>query len=204
MYAVNEEAGTVSLLKQLPVAFSKITSNTVYDTESNHIFGMSGHVKGHGVIYEFDYDTGEILNQYRIKTSFYRATEMKIDYNSLASALTPDDNYIKGELWQPVKTDKKITSAPENTLPEGAVTFKLIGKTLYAGAADHNISQIIFQGENNTYVYDVSDIHLLNKNVLEFNEDISVPLQGMEGDTYQIYVMYQDNFYDAAQSFTVK
>ncbi len=31
---------------------------------------------------------------------------MRIDYNDLASPMELDENYIKGELWQPVKTWK--------------------------------------------------------------------------------------------------
>ena len=56
--------------------------------------------------YEFDYDTEKVLNQYCLKKTFYRAEEMRIDYNDLASPMELDENYIKGELWQPVKTWK--------------------------------------------------------------------------------------------------
>lgn len=203
VYSVDEKAGTVRQIKNLPVAFSKITSNTIYDEESNHIFGMSGHVKGHGMNYEFDYDTGEILNQYRIETSFYRATEMKIDYDLLAADFEPETNYIKGELWQPVETNKSVSS-PSQSLPDGEVAFRITGKTLYVGTYDHRISQIIFKGQEHTYVYDVSDIDLNNKNILAFTEEIPVPLQNMESDEYQIYMMYQDEFCDTQQSFKIK
>ena len=153
--------------------------------------------------YEFDYDTGEILNQYRIETSFYRATEMKIDYDLLAADFEPETNYIKGELWQPVETNKSVSS-PSQTLPDGEVAFRITGKTLYVGTYDHRISQIIFKGQEHTYVYDVSDIDLNNKNILAFTEEIPVPLQNMESDEYQIYMMYQDEFCDTQQSFKIK
>ena len=54
--------------------------------------------------YEFDYDTEEVINQFSIKTTFYRASEMKIDYNDLAAPMEVADNYIRGELLQPTKT----------------------------------------------------------------------------------------------------
>lgn len=47
---------------------------------------------------------------------------------------------------------------------------------------DHQISQIIFHGKKNTYVYDTTDIRLHTKSYLQFYENIPVPLQGMEAD----------------------
>jgi len=53
---------------------------------------MSGHVKvaedkRHGMTYEFDYDTEELINQFSLKDYFYRASEMKLDYNDLAAPI---------------------------------------------------------------------------------------------------------------------
>ena len=204
VYSVDEKNGTVKQLKSIPTAFSNITSNAVYDEESNHIFSMSGHIKTTGKTFEYDYDTGEVLNEFDIATSFYRASEMLIDYNDLATPMEVENDYIKGELWQPVSTNKKINSAPSETISSDKVSLKMMGKTLYVGTDDHRISQVIFQGENNTYVYDLSDIRLYLKVVMQFHETIPIPLQGMETDTYNIYVMYEDNFYNTDQSFTIK
>ena len=45
-----------------------------------------------GMTYEFDYETEEAdLNQYSIRTTFYRASEMKIDYNDLAAPMEVAD-----------------------------------------------------------------------------------------------------------------
>ena len=77
VYAVNEKEKTVSLLKKLPVVKANVTSNTTYDADSGHIFGMCGTVKSGtaktGMTYEFDYESGEILNQYYINKNYYRA-----------------------------------------------------------------------------------------------------------------------------------
>ena len=37
----------------------------------------------------------------------------------------------------------------------------------------------------------------------DFYENIPVPLQGMNADYYEIYVMYQDGFYDTQQTFAI-
>ena len=84
VYAVNEKEKTVSLLKKLPVVKANVTSNTTYDADSGHIFGMCGTVKSGtaktGMTYEFDYESGEILNQYYINKNYYRAIELKANY----------------------------------------------------------------------------------------------------------------------------
>ena len=92
VYAVNEAEKTVKQIKKIPTVWSTITSSAIYDADSNHIFGMCGHVKDsedkrRGMTYEFDYDTEELINQFSIKSYYYRASEMKIDWNDLAAVM---------------------------------------------------------------------------------------------------------------------
>ena len=196
VYSVNEAEGTVKQIKKIPTVWSKITSAAIYDADSNHFFGMCGHVANaengwKGMTYEFDYDTEKVLNQYCLKKTFYRAEEMRIDYNDLASPMELDENYIKGELWQPVKTWKWLwNKKPDQVLPADTLTYNITGKVLYIGTYDHQISQIIFKGEKNTYVYDTTEVRLHMETFLDFYENIPVPLQGMNADNYEIYVMY--------------
>ena len=81
---IYEAEKTVKQIKKIPTVWSTITSSAIYDADSNHIFGMCGHVKDsedkrRGMNYEFDYDTEELINQFSIKSYYYRASEMKID-----------------------------------------------------------------------------------------------------------------------------
>lgn len=153
VYAVNEAEKTVKQIKKIPTVWSTITSSAIYDADSNHIFGMCGHVKDsedkrRGMNYEFDYDTEELINQFSIKSYYYRASEMKIDWNDLAAVMEIKDNYIMGELYQPVKATWFFwQKKPEQVLDDGEITLHLTGQVLYAGAYDHQISQIIFHGK---------------------------------------------------------
>lgn len=206
VYSVDENAKTVRQLKKLGVIYSKITSDTIYDEESNHIFGMCGWVVNpvednrRGMTYEFDYDTGEILNQYSIKNKFYRATEMKINFADLASKMETDDNYIKGSLKPAVKVRKRVKT-PDEVLTEG-VSFKLVGSVLYADCYDHQISQVIFKGTKNTYVYDSTNIRQHKKEYLMHEGNVPIPLKNLEADTYEILCVYQDVFYRTELTFT--
>ena len=140
VYAVNEAEKTVKQIKKIPTVWSTITSSAIYDADSNHIFGMCGHVKDsedkrRGMNYEFDYDTEELINQFSIKSYYYRASEMKIDWNDLAAVMEIKDNYIMGELYQPVKATWFFwQKKSEQVLDDGEITLHLTGQVLYAGA----------------------------------------------------------------------
>ena len=61
-----------------------------------------------------------------------------------------------------------------------------------------------FVCKKNTYVYDTTNMRLHKKGYLQFYEHIPVPLQGLDADEYEIYVMYQNEFYDTAQTVAIK
>ncbi len=206
VYSIDEDAMTVSQIKSLPVVLSSITSNTVYDEASGHIFGMCGHVedsedKRKGMTYEFDYETGEILNQFSLKKTFYRASKMEINYNDLASKMDVSEDYIKGELMSPVETDAKIKK-PKKELKEG-VSFYIMSGVLYEVAADHSVSQTIFKGENHSYVLDTTEIRQHSNKYEDFEVSLAIPLEDMESDVYDIYVVYEDTYYRTGESFTI-
>ncbi len=207
VYSIDEKAGTVRQLKSFPVIYSKITSNTIYDEESNHIFSMCGWVpdspyKGRkGMTYEMDYETGEILNQYTFKYTFYRAMPMNINYADLCAPMEIDESYIKGSLRPSVEVSRSV-SIPEEILTEG-VSFHITGSVLYTKTLDHHISQLIFRGVNHTYVYDSTDIPQFYEEYLSYEGDIPIPLSNLEPDTYEILVVYLDTFYRTGQTFSI-
>ena len=168
VYAVNEKEKTVSLLKKLPVVKANVTSNTTYDADSGHIFGMCGTVKSGtaktGMTYEFDYESGEILNQYYINKNYYRAIELKANYETMSEAMQQPENYIKGTLRPLMETTARIAE-PTQQLSEG-LNFKLTAGVLFAEMRNRQVSQIIFKGENKSYVYDQSFLKLREEDYL--------------------------------------
>lgn len=206
VYAVNEKEKTVSLLKKLKVVKANVTSNTIYDADSGHIFGMCGTVKSGtaktGMTYEFDYESGEILNQYYINKNYYRAIELEANYETMSEAMQQPENYIKGTLRPLAETTAKIKE-PTQQLSEG-LNFKLTAGILFAEMRNRQVSQIIFKGENKSYVYDQSFLKLREEDYLLRTESIPIPLTTVEKGTYRIYCVYQDGYYDTAQTITIK
>lgn len=205
VYAVNEKEKTVSLLKKLKVVKANVTSNTIYDADSGHIFGMCGTVKSGtaktGMTYEFDYESGEILNQYYINKNYYRAIELEANYETMSEAMQQPENYIKGTLRPLAETTAKIKE-PAQQLSEG-LNFKLTAGILFAEMRNRQVSQIIFKGENKSYVYDQSFLKLREEDYLLRTESIPIPLTTVEKGTYQIYCVYQDGYYDTEQTITI-
>lgn len=150
VYAVNEKEKTVSLLKKLKVVKANVTSNTIYDADSGHIFGMCGTVKSGtaktGMTYEFDYESGEILNQYYINKNYYRAIELEANYETMSEAMQQPEDYIKGTLRPLAETTAKIKE-PTQQLSEG-LNFKLTAGILFAEMRNRQVSQIIFKGDD--------------------------------------------------------
>ncbi len=209
VYSVNEKDGTVSQIKNLEVASASITSNTIYDPKSGHIFGMCGILNSpddgrNGMIYEFDYETEELLNQFSIKRKFYRATEMKMDYNDMAAPMQVRENYLVGSLRSVVDvTEDEIIEETPVPLPEDGPSFKLVGNVLYVGALDHSFSQVIFEGQDHTYVYDITDIPEYYEKYLEFWGNVPISLDGFEPDSYEIYCVYEDQYCQTGETFTI-
>ena len=185
---------------------ANVTSNTIYDADSGHIFGMCGTVKSGtaktGMTYEFDYESGEILNQYYINKNYYRAIELEANYETMSEAMQQPEDYIKGTLRPLAETTAKIKE-PTQQLSEG-LNFKLTAGILFAEMRNRQVSQIIFKGENKSYVYDQSFLKLREEDYLLRTESIPIPLTTLEKGTYQIYCVYQDGYYDTAQTITIK
>lgn len=210
IYSVDEENFTVSQEKIYTGLKSKITSNSTYDVANNRVFAMSGNLKesqdGYwGMNYEYDYKTGEILNQYRIKDRFYRGYHMVYNYEDMAQPFELYDNYIGGNLAAPKNITEQLS---KYTIPDTQINnnihFKIQDTILYMHANDHAVKQVIFIGQENCYIYDKSYITLYDDSYLSYSYYTPIPLGEMNPDTYAITLIYNDNvYYDTGKTFTI-
>lgn len=116
IYSINEKEHTVSLWKSFPCAKSKIRSNGVLCYERNRLFAMSGFLEPPvegcgGMINEYDFLSGKLLNQYLTKASFYRAYELPLNYPDLAKPMEQDTEYMLGEIRKPYPAERPNLSA---------------------------------------------------------------------------------------------
>lgn len=203
VYTIDEKKMTVRQEKLFPGARSIITSNCAYDEENGRMFSFGGYlhpfVNGQkGMIYEFDYQSGAVLNQYSTKYYFYRGYEMNMDWNDLAEPLKASEDYVKGTLQAPVKTEDK--EMPSKTISEDKVKFVLIESVLYMKTSDHAISKVQFIGKQGNYLMDYSSAGKGMKSKKNQKYSIAIPLSGLAEDTYKIAVLYEGTWYDTGKN----
>lgn len=206
VYTVDEKRMTVRQEKTFPGVRSIITSNCTYDSDEKHIFSFGGYLHPFiggqkGMIYEFDYESGEIKNQYSAKYYFYRGYEMQIDWQDLAEPLNTRDDVVKGTLQAPIVTkDREIPSKKM----EDKVSFVLRESVLYMNTSDHAISKIRFIGKKGSYIMDYSSAGKGMKSKSNQKYAIAIPLSGLAEDRYAIAVLYGEQWYDTGKWFERK
>lgn len=203
VYSVNEKKMTVRQEKLYPGVKSIITSNSAYDRKDNRVFSFGGYlhplVNGRqGMIYEFDYDSEAVLNQYSAKYYFYRGYELNIDWNDLAKPLKISKDYVMGTLQAPIATEEK--KIPDKKIGEDKVSFYLMGSVLYMTVNDHAVKKVRFVGKNSSYVMDYSSAGKGGKKYRKLKYAIAVPLSTLKADTYEIAVQYDGTWYSTGKN----
>lgn len=193
-YTVDEVNMTVSQDHTYGGVKSKITSNFVFMDEEDRVFSMGGYLdpeidENNGMIYEFDYETEEVINQYGLDKTFYRAYEFAPDYAALAEPMSQTDqvNYGSLDAFEVYSGD---TLEAENTLPDD-VKMKIIDNVLYVYATDHAVNKIYLQGENSSYVLDFTATLPGEDTYEDVYFYIVAPLTDIEADTYEVFFEYK-------------
>ncbi|WP_343210329.1 aryl-sulfate sulfotransferase [Anaerolentibacter hominis] len=206
IYTINEKEGTVRQEHTYAGVKSKITSNSILEYEDGRVFFMGGYLdplidKRKAMIYEFDYESEEAMNQYSFRYYFYRAYELTPNYEILSSPMDIGENYTRGTLLAPVKTKKKL-KVPKETLTE-EVTFTITDNVLFLNRTDHSVSALEFIGENGSYRYDLSFTGEGEDTYVDLYYNTAIPLDLLEDDTYKLVVNYKDTRYNTNQTITI-
>jgi len=208
IFTVNEKDMTVSQLHTYEGIKSKITSNFRFDYEAGRVFFMGGYLaeetedEQNGMIYEFDYETEEILNQYFTRNTFYRAYEFVPDFNSCATALVPEDNYFKGTLSAAV-LNSNAKSVPDETLTEG-IKLSISHQILYIETNDHKISHIEFIGNNNSFMLDLSYTGEGESKYAKLSYNLLAPFSNLPPDDYKLVITYEGVRYNTGHTISIQ
>lgn len=207
VYVVNEKKKTVRQVKVFPGVRSIITSNCAYNKKKNRMFSFGGYlyplVKGRkGMVYEFDYKTGDALNQFSTKEYFYRGYEAKIGWKGMEKPMKARKDYVKGALQGPVKIESG--TVPETMITEDKVAFTRKESILYMNANDHTVDRVRFVGKKYCYRMDYRSAGKGMKSKRNQRYSIAIPLASMEEDTYEIVVHYDGTWYATGKNVVRK
>ncbi|MDO4556097.1 MAG: aryl-sulfate sulfotransferase [Lachnospiraceae bacterium] len=206
-YTIDEENMTVSQDHLYGGVKSKITSNFVLDLDANRVFSMGGYLDpeidgNNGMIYEFTYDTEEVVNQYALANTFYRAYNFAPDYASLEEDMEQDTRYNFGSLEGFTKLEETIET-PEQEISD-SLEMKIIDGVIYIKAKDHDVTKIFLKGSENCYEIDFSETlpgEDLYENVSYY---VTAPLRSLKADTYDLILEYQEEMVTTEKQVTIK
>ena len=93
------------------------------------------------MIYEFDYESGEVINAFSTAKTFYRAYNFEPDFNTCATPMEISDGYLRGtlDIAQDVSDNQGI---PSEILTEGVALSISRHNLLYLKAKDHTITRL--------------------------------------------------------------
>ena len=109
-FTIDEKNMTVTQDKYIPVPLSVTRSNEEYDTKTGKVFAMCANLKPpidgyNGKIYEIDYNTGEITNEFSSELDYFSAHSIEFNINDMAKPLDFSKDMVVGELYAPVKAE---------------------------------------------------------------------------------------------------
>lgn len=208
VYTINEKKMTVRQDKLFSSVKSIITSNCAYQKSKNRMFSFGGYlypfVNGQkGMIYEYDYKTGNVINQYSTKNYYYRGYEMAFDWKDLSGKMPKKPDTIHGTLQAP-KEKKESVAVKKAEKKKVDVSFALYEAILYMTANDHMVSKVEFVGKKKCYQMDYSSAGKGMKEKRNQRYAIAIPLCSLEKDSYNIYVYYDGKWIDVEKTFTVE
>lgn len=218
IYTINEKEKTVSLLHKYRGERSKITSNAQLDLKNRRVFSFNSFYdkddeNGMGAkVYEFDYDTEEVVNQWAVKCRYYRGYEFAPNYDSISRPIDTNKEYVCGNLQVPKKIerpdflDTAIEVPKKGEGKKNRPKFKLavVEDIMYIYGKDHSRKGIYFVGENDTFYYRWTKTKQHKKAYGEMIYAIPIDLNYLDIGKYEIYLNFEDTIYKINKNFEVR
>lgn len=211
IYEIHEKEHTVKLYKRFPCPKSKIRSNAVFDPENGRLYAMAGCLDREigacaGLILEYDFDTGETINEYYVKPGFFRAHKFCPDMLSLSRALVKNNDYIVGELKRPERlTDEdaaRMDFQAIHPVRDADVEYEMQEDILYIKERDHAVSNIYFQGRDGIWSVDFSETRRTMEIFEQEKYCIAVWLDSLPADSYAVYIQLDGELQDTRKKIT--
>lgn len=167
-FDVNEKDMTVTEYKKFASPKTRIRSNGIYVPEKRRVYNMAGSYaekigEDAGGVYEYDFDTGEVLSEYGVKPGFFRGYEFTPSPEKLSQPMGTNRDYLVGDMRCPVLVTKEGTQEIESkrlrAVTNSAVLYELQEDILMVRACDHQLEKIYLIGQKGCYEVDYEDTY---------------------------------------------
>ncbi|MCR5624937.1 MAG: aryl-sulfate sulfotransferase [Lachnospiraceae bacterium] len=214
VFTIDEKARTFKQEKRFRVPVCSTRCNNEFYYDDNRMFVMCARLKNGkelgylGEIFEFDYKTGECLNEIALEKDFFTAHSIDINVAEMSMDASLYADVFLGKLYEPVRNDtlgKEFRDAvpmPDNIKEE--IKFRTMGDVLQLKAHDHDIQKIVLYSDDNVYTQNFDDSTQpleIFKNQAYF---ISMPMSGMKNGKYRLALCYKDEYYTTGYTVDIK
>ena len=206
-FTIDEKNMTVTQDKYIPVPLSVTRSNEEYDTKTGKVFAMCANLKPpidgyNGKIYEIDYNTGEITNEFSSELDYFSAHSIEFNINDMAKPLDFSKDMVVGELYAPVKAEgnaedfTKLLDFDDIENNDDKPQICMYGELLQIRALDHTLEKIYLYNENDTYIQDFTDSEQTIEVFGTQHYYMSMPLMAIAHGNYKLAIKHNGKLYD--------
>ncbi|MCR5202532.1 MAG: aryl-sulfate sulfotransferase [Lachnospiraceae bacterium] len=227
VYSIDEKKKEIRLEKRIKLPLAQTRSSVRYEEKSNRLFICCANRRDKdyeslgAMVFEYDYDTCEMISQYEIKNDCFQAFPVSPNITELSSSLPHHDTYSVGKVCDPYKLEKdnedydlivdslikktlKTTNVAESTDEFLQVMdFRLVGDLLQIYGKDHDFQKIILYNKDDIYVQDFTDSY--QPLPVFYNEVYyqSMPLNILKKAHYNIAIKYEGKIYTSDYYITL-
>lgn len=211
LYQINETEKTVRFCKKFVCPTAAECSNVVFDPEKRRLYVVSkfAGVKEHdekAIIWEYDFDSEEVVGEYEVGAAFYHAYCFCSDVESLSKALLKNSDYVVGDLKRPeLLTDEEaehIDFQAAEVSAESASGYQIQEDILYISGRDHAVSRVYLQGRESVWCVEFTDTYQTVPDMAAEEYSIAIWLDTLPADTYELYLQLGDELQDTGKKIT--
>ena len=213
-FAIDEKEMTVTQEKYIPIPLSVTRSNEEYDTETGKVLAMCANLKPpiddyNGKIYEIDYNSGDILNEFSSKLDYFSAHSIDFNIIDMAKPLDLSKNMVAGELCEPERTDTNseqflnMLSLADDIEDDDKPQLCMYGELLQVRALDHTLEKIYVYNDRDTYIQNFTDTEQTIEVFGTQHYFMSMPLMNIKHGEYHIAIQFKGNIYDTQKYISV-
>ncbi|MCI5730533.1 MAG: aryl-sulfate sulfotransferase [Eubacterium sp.] len=194
-YDINEKEMTVKMFKSFGCPKTRIRANGIYVPDKNRVYNMAGSyaepVDGDGGgVYEYDFETGEVLSEFGVKPGYFRAYNFTPNVEELALPMKVTGDYMCGTIKKPQKLSgeeyRELASCQPGRVKSIAIDYKLQEDLLFVKCVDHEVEKIYFRGEKGCYQTDFDDTYQTMDVFRKMVYKIATQLTDLPPDHYDI------------------
>jgi hypothetical protein len=213
IYDINEKEKTVRLYKKFASPKTRIRANGIYVAEKRRVYNMAGSyaepVDGNrGGVYEYDFDTGEVVSEFGVKPGYFRGYEFTPHIEKLAEPMEVLGNYMSGELKRPKEMEEakyqEAISHPITKVKNPKISYVMQEDLLFIWCTDHEVEKVYFFGRKGKYSVDFDDTYQTMEIFKKMEYLIAMQLDKLPPDRYNVFIKTEGRIEDCKKYIKIK